>query len=134
MGTTTISSFYWLVIASLAVWRVTHLVQAEDGPWNIIVRLRRLAGQSALGDLLDCFFCLSIWVAGPFAYCVGASWRERVLLWLALSGAAILLERISDRTTPTVMEYQEGDTNDVLLKETLSEREKPFSDNRTNSV
>ena len=37
-------SYYWLVLGSLCVWRVTHLLHAEDGPWDLVVRLRRLAG------------------------------------------------------------------------------------------
>ena len=84
--------FYWLVLGVLSVWRITHLFQAEDGPWNLLVKFRRLFGDGIVGSLLDCFYCLSLWVAIPFAWWLGESWKERVLLWLALSGAAILLE------------------------------------------
>jgi hypothetical protein len=41
----------------------------------------------------DCFYCLSMWIAAAFAAAAGSSWSERLLLWPALSGAAILLER-----------------------------------------
>jgi hypothetical protein len=126
-----LSSFYWLAIASLVVWRVTHLLQAEDGPWNVIVRLRRLAGKSAVGDLLDCFYCLSLWIAAPLACLFGANWQERLLLWPALSGAAILLERFSNRSTPVVA-LQEGDVNDVLLRQKSSATAEPSSNNTEN--
>ena len=33
-------NFLWLTIAILGVWRITHLLAAEDGPFNIFVRLR----------------------------------------------------------------------------------------------
>lgn len=86
--------WYWLGLGILGVWRVTHLLAAEDGPWDLIVRVRRAAGNGFLGKLLDCFYCLSLWVAAPFALWIGTGWQERVLLWPALSGAAILLERL----------------------------------------
>lgn len=38
--------FYWLVIGSVAVWRITYLLQAEDGPWDVVVRLRRSLGSN----------------------------------------------------------------------------------------
>jgi hypothetical protein len=84
-----------LVIAVLAIWRVTHLFWGEDGPWDLFVRLRRLAGNTFLGNLLDCFYCLSLWIAAPLAWLLGHTWLERGLLCLALSAGAILLERIS---------------------------------------
>ena len=89
--------FYWLVLGILAVWRISHLLHAEDGPWDILVRLRRKAGSGFWGQLLDCFYCLSIWIAIPFALLIGASWAERLLLWPALSAGAILLERLISR-------------------------------------
>ncbi len=88
---------YWLILGVLVVWRVTHLLQAEDGPWNLLVRFRALFGNGALGAMLDCFNCLSLWVSLPVSYWIGEDLKERLLLWLALSGAAILLERMASR-------------------------------------
>ncbi|MBZ5523142.1 MAG: DUF1360 domain-containing protein [Acidobacteriia bacterium] len=100
-----------LVIATLAVWRVTHLFWGEDGPWDVFVRLRRLAGDSFFGSLLDCFYCLSLWIAAPPAWLLGHTWLERGFLWLALSGGAILLERISaERTDPENTGWQTKST------------------------
>ena len=78
----------------LATWRVTHLITAEDGPWNLVARLRQAAGAGFFGDLMDCFYCTSMWVALPMAYWVGTSWPARGVAWLALSGGAILIERL----------------------------------------
>jgi hypothetical protein len=94
--------FYWLTLGILAVWRITHLLHAEDGPGDIFVRLRRLAGNGFWGSLLDCFYCLSVWTAGPVAYWIAESWTERLLLWPALSGGAILIERLTSEPTPPV--------------------------------
>ncbi len=90
-----------LLIVWLAVWRITHLLWGEDGPGDIFVRLRKLAGQGFFGQLLDCFYCLSLWIAIPFAWWMGTTWLERVVLWFGISGGAILLERITaGKTTP----------------------------------
>ncbi len=87
--------FYELILGILCVWRITHLLNAEDGPWDLLARLRRRVGDGFWGGLLDCFYCLSLWIAAPFAALLGGGWRERLLLWPALSGAAILLERLT---------------------------------------
>ncbi len=85
----------YLALAVLAVWRITHLLQAEDGPWDVILRLRLAAGSGFWASLMDCFYCMSLWVAAPFAAWLGGTTAEKFLLWPALSGAAILLERLT---------------------------------------
>jgi len=90
-----------LLLSILAVWRVTHFFWGEDGPGDIVIRIRRLAGDGFFGRVLDCFYCLSLWVAIPFAIVIGGTWPERVIAWFGLSGGAILLERITARESPT---------------------------------
>jgi hypothetical protein len=108
---------YWFIIGTLSVWRVTHLLAAEDGPWRLVVRLRRRAGEGFFGELLDCFYCLSLWIAAPVAWVIGGSWKERVLLWLALSGGAILLERTTDRSSVVAAQYyEEREDDDGMLR------------------
>jgi hypothetical protein len=84
-----------------------------------MVRLRRHAGKGFFAEVLDCFYCLSIWIAAPAAWLIGEGWRERVLLWLALSGGAILLERATRRCEPVPARYIEDaeDDNGMLRKE-----------------
>ena len=81
------------LVGALATWRVTHLLVEEDGPADMVVRLRRRAGDGWMGQAMDCFYCLSIWTAAPVAAAVARRPREAPLTWLALSGAACLLER-----------------------------------------
>lgn len=108
-----------LLLASLALWRLTHLFWGEDGPWQIFVHLRRLAGNSILGQILDCFYCLSLWLSLPLAFWLGSSWLDRILLAFALSGAAILLERVTDRIperippAPTPITAPDGPQEDL---------------------
>jgi hypothetical protein len=101
-----------LLVAVLAVWRVTHLFWGEDGPWDVFFRLRRLVGNGFFGTLLDCFNCLSMWVAAPVAWLLGRSWLERAFLWFALSGGAILLQRVTaEREEPNRPESQAGEAS-----------------------
>jgi hypothetical protein len=104
----------WVEVALgvLAVWRVTHLLAREGGPWGWMAAIRRWAGDGAMGEMLDCFLCLSVWVALPAALLLGVGVAEYLLLWPALSGGAILLERITlpggeggrDRNAPAAWE------------------------------
>ena len=102
----------WLrfLVAALAVWRISHLLSREDGPWELVARLRSALGGGFWGDLVVCFKCLSLWTALPFAFFVGGSWIERAVAWLALSGAAILLEE--QLTGPLLLER--GPTDELL--------------------
>jgi hypothetical protein len=86
--------WFKFILAVLATWRVTHLLANEDGPADLIVRFRAHLDSAILGKLMDCFHCLSFWVAAPMALFVSQSPLDLVLIWLALSGAACLLERI----------------------------------------
>ncbi len=98
----------WLrcVLAALAVWRLTHLLAAEDGPGDLILRVRRALGDTIWGRMLDCFNCLSLWIAIPFACFVVSGVTDRFVVWLAVSGAACLANRLADRPggAPVVFE------------------------------
>jgi len=87
------------VLCALAVWRIAHLVAYEDGPFDIVFRVRRKVGQNVVGSLLDCFLCLSLWVAAPFVALVSTTWSGRLVVWLALSGAASIVSLFTDHPT-----------------------------------
>lgn len=91
-----------LAVAVLATWRVSHLVAREDGPFDLVFRLRRRAGAGWLGRLMDCPYCVSLWVAAPAALWLASGWADGVALWLAVSGGAVLLEKLAIRLDPPV--------------------------------
>jgi hypothetical protein len=111
---------FWarFVLAALATWRVTHLLSSEDGPADLIGRLRAGLGASIVGTLLGCFGCLSLWISIPFALLVAPRTADLILTWLALSGAAFLLERATPE--PLVIERspdeRNGDTAHGMLR------------------
>jgi len=90
----------YLILSVFAVWRLTHLFNKEDGPFDIIFLIRKKAGNSFWGKLMDCFYCLSIWIALPLGIWLGVTWIEKILVWLALSGAACLLEQATTKNDP----------------------------------
>lgn len=102
-------------MAALATWRVTHLLVNEDGPADAIVRVRAKLGDSQLGALMDCFNCASMWVAIPFAFFAARKPADRLAAWLALSGAACIMEEIASQDNK-----QMGEGNELLRKEASS--------------
>src|SRR5215467_895100 len=99
-------SIFRFIVVALAVWRVTHLIAAEDGPWNIIRRFRKSLEGTIWGSLVTCFLCLSLWVAIPFSLALGSTLKDYLLFTLALSGAAILLERATSAPPPLYFEEE----------------------------
>ena len=79
-----------LLLAALACWRLTSLLVYEDGPGEIFKRLRDFLW---IPDLLDCFWCTSLWAAAPLA---ALAWwpdgRPIILGWLAVSAGAIIMD------------------------------------------
>lgn len=82
-------------IASLTVWRVTSLLAEEDGPWKSIARVRASLAGTPAGRVMDCFYCLSLWVALPVAILLSDGWIGLFVQWPALSGAACLFHRVT---------------------------------------
>jgi Protein of unknown function (DUF1360) len=115
------------VLAVLATWRVTHLLASEDGPDDLIVRFRALLGNSVAGKLMDCFYCLSLWIAAPAALFVSRRPLDWLLTWLALSGGACLLERATKERViiQPMPQSAEGDIDNVLRIETRAANERP---------
>lgn len=87
------------VAGVLATWRVSQLIVSEDGPAQAVVRLRRAVDATPLAGVMDCFACTSVWVGlGVAAALFGGRLRLRdvTVAGLALSGAALLTERLLD--------------------------------------
>jgi len=125
-----------LILAVLATWRVTHLLALEDGPGDSLARVREQLGASLFGKLMDCFQCMSLWVAAPVALYFTRKPLEWVVAWLGLSGAACLLERIGQE--PVVIdrlpEEIKGGLDDGMLRpETRAAHENSVDTRKINS-
>jgi hypothetical protein len=84
-------------LCALAIWQVAHLLTEENGPWNLILRLRLALRVGALGRLMNCFCCLSLLAALPAALWMRSSGIEFLIQWMALSAVACLLETTTTR-------------------------------------
>jgi hypothetical protein len=107
---------YSFIVGVLGVWRVTHLLSDEVGPAEILAKLRKVAGGGFWGQLFNCFYCMSVWIAAAFVPFLTQGWKQRALLWPALSGAAILLERMSTEHLPAGRGFymEEAESEHVL--------------------
>ncbi len=115
------------ILAVLATWRLTHLFSKEDGPGDVVFRFRLWLGEGFWGKLMDCFKCLSLWVAAPMAFYVTRQPVELLFVLLAISGAACLLERISQESAviQPISDFQNGEVQYELLRpETTSAQER----------
>lgn len=78
---------FWtkFVLAVLATWRVTHLLASVDGPADLMARFRARLGRGLAGKLMDCFNCLSFWIAAPAALFASRKALDWLFTWLAVS-------------------------------------------------
>jgi hypothetical protein len=83
-----------LTTGILTTWRVTHLVVEEDGPWDLLRRLRSIASRIGAARLVSCFLCASVWIAVAVALLFSSGWRDVTIAVASFSGGAILLQRI----------------------------------------
>jgi hypothetical protein len=93
-----------VVLASLAVWRISHMVVKEDGPFEVFRKIRDRAGVQWDEDngqlygvdfksaLLSCPLCLSVWIAAPIAIWLHPVLPDVFVVWFGLSGASCILE------------------------------------------
>jgi hypothetical protein len=116
------------VIGVFVTWRVTHLLTNEDGPADLIARFRAGLGSGPVGKLMDCFQCASLWVGLFVAFIVTRGLGDLILSWLALSGAACLLERIGQEPViiQPISQAAEGGTNVGMLRSEASGPQEDF--------
>ena len=93
-----------LFVAGLATWRLSHLLVEEDGPWDLLYKLRSATGieydlaedngvvvsYHPSWNPLHCVWCTSLWVA-PVMY---VAWFvvPAIPSIIALSGIACIVE------------------------------------------
>ena len=122
--------FYWLLLGTLGTWRLTHLLAVESGPFAVIARLRRLAGSGLLGQLLDCFYCLSLWSAALIALPIAHGALHYFYLCLALSAGSILVESITHRESSSEPVYYEESIGGPLGENSVMLRENEIWDHK----
>ncbi len=80
------------IMLLLAIWRFTHLLSLEDGPFQIFEKFRKVSGKP-----FNCFYCLSMWVSAIPSIYYSTDFVDCIIYLLSFSGGSIILEKISDR-------------------------------------
>lgn len=94
-----------LLVAALAVWRLSSLFARERGPGNLFGRIRILASRSdELIAGLTCMWCNSIWFGAMLSVLFSGTLMEWIEHTLAVSAMSILFE--------TIMEALNGNRKD----------------------
>jgi hypothetical protein len=84
-----------LLLYSLATWRISSLLVCEDGPADILKRLRATVCRSPfLSGLLSCVWCCSVWIGMAFAMLgLDAPLVVRIAAGLSFSTVSVILQR-----------------------------------------
>ncbi len=97
------------IISALATWRLSSLLVREDGPGDILAKLRSISGvrfdemsrpygTNIVSSALLCVWCVSIWV-GAFIAILNKPVYIRTYLQnlLSLSASAVIIDEIVER-------------------------------------
>lgn len=94
------------LFATLAIWRITYMVQQENLPFNVGNKFRDKFGTQpwhtdnepgSWQDLLGCFRCFSFWVAVPFAIWLVDGVGAIIIMAIVLNAAAIIVNQLAKR-------------------------------------
>jgi uncharacterized protein DUF1360 len=56
--------FFFFVLGSVAVFRLTEMVVVDRGPFHVFLKIRNIFPQdSQLDELVECFYCMGLWMA-----------------------------------------------------------------------
>ena len=79
-------NWIWFVFCALAGWRLAVLFSYEEGPFNILVHVRRLLVTLGLKRIVGCFHCAALWISIAVVLCVYRVQYSSVLMVLSLAG------------------------------------------------
>ena len=78
-----------LLVIALSAWRLAFMLVKEEGPFHIFERAR---ARFALGGLLTCVYCASVWTAA-LSWGLLQTSLAPIIYILAASGLALMLQR-----------------------------------------
>lgn len=103
-GTSVLPEYVRWVLAAFAVYRLSQLVAEDEGPADLILKIRTWAGcydrgedgrpRTSLGRLLECPYCLGVWfaLAALAVVLVPTLIGDCLLAWWGLAGVQAYLE------------------------------------------
>ena len=94
------------IIMALATWRISNLIVNEDGPWELLERLRNFIGvkdgpygkygTNVIARGISCVWCLSVWIGAILTaiYLILPDVTLPLTLPFALSTVAVILDEV----------------------------------------
>lgn len=81
-----------LILSTLSIYAITLVLSSYSGPFHVFSLMRNKSPEM-LKELLECFVCLSWYVALSFTLLLGLN----ILEYMAVVGGAIVLWKVSER-------------------------------------
>lgn len=101
-----VDRFLLIVLSALAVWRMGYYITNEDGPFDMMDRIRAFVGVkyattgqpyglNIFSKLISCFYCVSIWLSfGVWLIVGGYSDALDIISMLSVSTVAIMIKEL----------------------------------------
>lgn len=91
------TTFFDLLILSLATWRISSLLVHEDGPYAVFRRGREFMERNGLElfwQLFQCVWCTSVWIGAGMmvAWNFYPEYTRVFSVWLSLSAISIVVQ------------------------------------------
>ena len=95
-----ISSWFILVLGSLATFRLSHLMAKERGPFAMFEFIRKAApgGRGSVKEWLSCIWCFSLTASALVCVILWAggyalAWNYWILHWLGFSSISLMVNK-----------------------------------------
>lgn len=86
--------WYWLVVSVLVTWRLSCLVCYDEGPFQVMVRVRAFFYSLGWNSLIECFHCVALWISLLVGLLVMDPCVEVFFVVLAIAGGSSMVERL----------------------------------------
>lgn len=86
-----------VVLSALAVYYLTYCITQLDGPGDVFLKLRDKWLSGVFRDAVSCFYCLSVYIAVPFALMQYTSLYGFVIMTFGIAGGAVVIYEVVER-------------------------------------
>lgn len=85
----------WIVLATLATYRLSRMIALEDGPMDVFSNMREAVGQATwIGRGVHCVLCISFWLSWLVVLLLPlVSLPEYILAALGIAGGVVVIHK-----------------------------------------
>ena len=109
METLLLRDMFVFALAVLACYRLAILIASDDGPGDVLLRLRARLGaydygddgrpETSAGRLVSCEYCVGVWIAAALALLLFPIGLMSFVYWLSIAGGQAFLWSVTDAGT-----------------------------------